>query len=318
MLTRSEERALFLLVQRVQHACPEFLTGPDASVLPAVAVREGISLRHAHVAVEQARRAHVLLVQYNLPLVLSVAARYGRGKGTDLRELVSEGTDGIRRAIERFDLSRHVKFSTYAMWYLRAGFIEHVRRQRSSLHVPSSMHTRLAKVLRAQEEIVVERGSSRSSSVEAADIAARLGLSVEQVNDAFSAHRREHSLENPSRSNRNASFDEDLTLDERLSSGEESACEAALDRQDAEHIVQDSLAAVLQTLEPRERNVVRLRYGLNREERVVPRKEIGAAYGLSAERVRQIELVALEKLNKPWRQQFLLSTTEAALTVLAG
>ena len=219
------------------------------------------------------------MIESNLRLVFAIATRY-RGRGVPFADLVQEGTMGLVRAVERFDHRRELKFSTYAVWWIRRSMQDAIEDSRV-IRIPTRANRQLAAVKRAEAEL--ERAARRSPSTEA--IAARAGISAQNVLDLRAAARVTASLDEPV--GEDAVPLHELVADENAIDPSEPAIE---------HEDRGAVREMLRFLPARHREVVERRYGLGRE-REQSHAEIGRWLGVSRERSRQLEREALHRLR---------------------
>jgi RNA polymerase primary sigma factor len=219
------------------------------------------------------------MIEDNLGLVYAVAGTY-RGRGVPFDDLVQEGTVGLVRAVERFDLERGVKFSTYAVWWIRRSMLDAIASS-NPVRMPAKARQQLAAVRRAEGEL--ERTGRRSASDEA--IAERTRLSLTTVRSLRTAARVTTSLELPV--GEDATSLGDLIGDERAIDPPEEA----IAREN-----RDEVRAMLRLLPKRHCEVLIRRYGLD-DRRVQSHEEIGTWLGVGAERSRQLEREALHRLR---------------------
>lgn len=234
-------------------------------------------------------KALELMVRSNLRLVVSVAKRYV-GRGLSLMDLVQEGNIGLLRAIQKFDWRRGFKFSTYATWWIRQAITRAIADQSRTIRIPVHVNETINRFTRVTQQLSQEL--ERAPTPE--EVARALGMGPNKVRDVMRAARKPLSLETP------VGDEEETQLGDFVKDDESRSPDAAA----TQLMLREEMDQALDTLTPREKKVIQLRYGLdNGKQRTL--EEVGKAFGVSRERIRQIEAEALSKLrqqNKMFRQ----------------
>ena len=235
-------------------------------------------LRHV---VRDGGRARNHLLEANLRLVVSLAKRY-TGRGMPLLDLIQEGNLGLIRAVEKFDYAKGFKFSTYATWWIRQAITRGMADQARTIRLPVHLVEQVNKLARIKRDLHQRLGRDATHE----ELAAESGIAEEKIADLLDHARDPVSLDMP------VGSDEEAPLGDFIEDGEAADAETTV----ISHLLHDDLRRVLATLEDREQNVIRMRYGLDDGQ---PRTldQIGRRFGLSRERVRQIEREVMAKLR---------------------
>lgn len=283
LLTAEEEKKYAKLVSEGQVA-KQKLEEIDADDNNNVPAEEYMALLDT---IDRAEEAKNHIAEANLRLVVSIAKKY-TGRGLHLLDLIQEGNMGLLRAVDKFEEKKDFKFSTYATWWIRQAITRAVADQARTIRIPVHMVETINKLVRVQRQLVQEL--SREPLPE--EVAKRMDISVEKVQAIQKIAQEPISLESPVGEEEDSSLG-DFVPDQSTLDPYEYTAQAKL---------REELDEVLSTLTDREERVLRLRFGLlDGRQRTL--EEVGKEFGVTRERIRQIEAKALRKLKHPSRSK---------------
>ncbi|WP_018753298.1 RNA polymerase sigma factor RpoD [Paenibacillus sanguinis] len=286
------------------HESEEFTFDDDLSLPPGIKINDPVRmylkeigrvpLLSADDEMELAKRiengdeeAKRRLAEANLRLVVSIAKRYV-GRGMLFLDLIQEGNMGLIKAVEKFDHKKGFKFSTYATWWIRQAITRAIADQARTIRIPVHMVETINKLIRVSRQLLQELGREPAPE----EIAAEMELSVEKVREIMKIAQEPVSLETPIGEEDDSHLGDFIEDHEALAPADAAAYE----------LLKEQLEDVLDTLTEREENVLRLRFGLD-DGRTRTLEEVGKVFGVTRERIRQIEAKALRKLRHPSRSK---------------
>jgi RNA polymerase primary sigma factor len=290
LLTTDDERRLAQLIEEGLIAA-----GKIDEAAEAAKPIDGVEGRMLTRAVNRGERAKSELTQANLRLVVSIAKRYS-GRGMQLLDLIQEGNLGLMRAVDKFDYTKGFKFSTYATWWIRQAITRSIADQARTIRIPVHMVEHMNRVTRAKRSMHQEL--EREPSIE--EISVRVQLEPNRVRELLRYSQDPLSLDSPVGEEDESNLG-DFIQDDSVISPADAAAKGMLSA---------AVGEVLGELSEREQDIVRLRFGLDGGQ-AKTLEEVGKEFGVTRERIRQIEAKTLAKLRHPQRSQRLREFLEA-------
>jgi len=281
LLTAEEERQLSQVIEAGREAADELAKHNDDADFDRTTLQKRVRL---------AASAKDRFIRANLRLVVSIARRYPLPSGMDLLDLIQEGNLGLIRAVEKFDYTKGYKFSTYATWWIRQAITRAMADQARTIRIPVHMVEVINKLARVQRQMLQDLGREPTPE----ELAKELDMTPEKVIEVQKYGREPISLHTPLGEDGDSEFGDLIEDSEAIVPADAVSFT----------LLQEQLHAVLDTLSEREAGVVSMRFGLT-DGQPKTLDEIGKVYGVTRERIRQIESKTMSKLRHPSRSQVL-------------
>jgi len=253
--------------------------------VPLLSAEDEIELAKAYE--KNNKKAKDLLTESNLRLVVSIAKKY-IGRGLSLLDLIQEGNQGLIRAVEKYDWRRGFKFSTYATWWIRQAITRAIADQARTIRIPVHMVETINKIYRISRRLMQELGREPTPE----EVGDELGLSGDRIREIYKIAQDTTSLEAPVGEEKDSLLGDFIPDEQSLSPVDQAS----------KQLLKDHLDEVLKTLSDREAKVLKLRFGLEGTKQMTL-EEVGRVFGVTRERIRQIEAKALRKLKHPSRRK---------------
>src|SRR3989338_7362239 len=231
------------------------------------------------------KKARYRLINSNLRLVVSIAKRY-MNRGLTFSDLIQEGNIGLMRAVDKFDWRRGFKFSTYATWWIRQAITRAIADQSRTIRIPVHMVDQINRFYKTQRKLMQQHGKDPDVK----DIAKEMEITVEDAENLMRISQQPKSLSTP------VGDDKEATLEQFIADGSKPSLYDAV----SQELLKDALQEVLETLSPREKRVLIMRFGLE-DGKPKTLEEVGKEFKVTRERIRQIEAKAIRKLKHPTR-----------------